>query len=364
MKQGNLLLILCSLVIFISCKEESSKLFVGTFTQTGSEGLYSYSFNPKTGELNNKKLEAEIKDPSFLTISNNKKYLYVIKRTEEFKDSKGAIIAYKIKEDGIEEINTVGTGGGYPCHVGVSKKGDFLAASCYSDGSLSIYKVAENGSLRSNPQYINHKILDSIKKAKAHASIFTPDGLFTADLGLDAVKRYQYDGEKFVPGKQPSLKFPDGAGPRHFKFSADKKFLYVINELNSTITLLSKNEDGEYITKETKPTLDKDYKGKNSCADIHLSKDGKFLYGSNRGENTIVIFKIDKETGKLTLVGRESVHGDWPRNFAIDPSDKFVLVGNRKTNNITVFKRDIEKGTLNFLHDVKIPSPVCLEFLE
>lgn len=244
MKQGNVLLILFSLVIFISCKEESSKLFVGTFSENGSEGLYSYSFNTKTGELNNKKVEAEIKDPSFLTISDNKKYLYVIKRTEEFKDSKGAVIAYKIKADGLEKMNTVGTGGGYPCHVGISEKGDFLAASCYSDGSLSIYKVAEDGSLKSNPQYINHKILDSIKKAKAHSSIFTPDGLFTADLGLDAVKRYTYDGEKFVPAKQSSLKFPDGAGPRHFKFSANKRFLYVINELNSTIAVLSKNNKG------------------------------------------------------------------------------------------------------------------------
>ncbi|RKR14655.1 6-phosphogluconolactonase [Maribacter vaceletii] len=364
MKQRNLVLILCSLVLFISCKEESSKLFVGTFSENGSEGLYSYSFNSKTGELNNKKLEAEIKDPSFLTLSDNKKYLYVIKRTEEFKDSKGAIIAYKIKEDGIEEINTVGTGGGYPCHVGVSKEGNFLAASCYSDGSLSIYKVAEDGSLKSNPQYINHKILDSIKKAKAHASIFTPDGLFTADLGLDAVKRYTYNGKKFVPGKQASLNFPDGAGPRHFKFSKDKKFLYVINELNSTITVLNKNEDAEYTAIETKSTLDKAFKDKNSCADIHLSKDGNYLYGSNRGENTIVIFKIDKETGKLTLVGRESVHGDWPRNFVIDPSNTFLLVANQKTNNISVFKRNIKNGTLSFLQEIKNPSPVCLEFLE
>ncbi|WP_298505274.1 lactonase family protein [uncultured Maribacter sp.] len=365
MKKWYLVSVLCCLILFISCKEESnSKLFVGTFSENGSEGLYSYSFNTKTGKLANKKVEANIKDPSFLAISSNKKYLYAIEKTTEFKGSKGAVIAYEIEKDGLKEINTVGTGGGYPCHVGISEKGDFLAASCYSDGSLSIYKIGENGSLQQNPQYIDHKILDTIKTSRAHASLFTPDGLFTADLGLDAVKRYIYNGDKFVKGNQRSLNLPDGAGPRHFKFGVNEKFLYVINELNSTITVFQRKENGEYISLETKSTLDKDFKGENFCADIHLSKDGRFLYGSNRGENTIVIFKVDTETGKLTLIGRESVQGDWPRNFAIDPSNAFLLVGNQKTNNISVFKRDVEQGTLKFLDEVKLPSPVCLLFLE
>lgn len=363
MKKIYLLSILCCLVSLVSCKNETEKLFIGTFSENGSEGLYSYSFNTKSGELTNLKVEAEITDPSFITVSANKEYLYVVEKTKKFKGSKGAVVSYKIKEDGLEEINTIGTGGGYPCHVGISKKGDFLAASCYSDGSLSIYKIGEDGALKANPQFIDHKILDSTKTSHAHASLFTSGGLFTADLGLDAVKRYSYDGEKFVPGEQASLSLPDGTGPRHFKFGTEGVFLYVINELNSSITVFQKKQKGEYVAVETKSTLDKEFTGESFCADIHLSKDGKFLYGSNRGENTIVIFKIDAETGKLTLVGRESVHGDWPRNFAIDPTDGFLLVGNQNTNNISVFKRDIEKGTLRFLHEVKLPSPVCLEFL-
>ncbi len=187
--------------------------------------------------------------------------------------------------------------------------------------------------------------------------------LFVADLGLDVVKQYQVQDEEII-GPIGSLEMESGAGPRHFTFGQEGRFLYVINELNSTITVLSRIDDGSYDPIETQSTLDKNFKGESYCADIHLSKDGKFLYGSNRGENTIVIFKIDSETGKLTLIGRESVQGDWPRNFSIDPTDKFLLVANQKSNNISVFKRDQEKGTLEYLHEIELPSPVCLEFME
>lgn len=349
--------------LFYSCKTQTQKLFVGTFTNNGSEGLYSYSFNTATGEITNKKLEAKLADPSFLTISKNKKYLYTVEKTDEFKDSKGAVTAFEITVDGLQEINTVGTGGGYPCHVGISQKGDFLAASCYGDGSLSVYKVATDGSLKSNPQYIDHKVLDTVKTSHAHASVFTKGGLFTADLGLDAVKRYTYDGGKFVAGKQPSLNLPKGAGPRHFKFSSNGNFLYVINELNSTITVFEKQENGNFMVIETQSTIADNYTKKSYCADIHFSKDGKFLYGSNRGENTIVFFKVNSETGKLTLAGRESVKGDWPRNFVIDPTDNFLLVANERSNNISVFRRNTENGSLEFLRKTELPSPVCLEFL-
>ena len=205
--------------------------------------------------------------------------------------------------------------------------------------------------------------MDTVKTSHAHAAQFTEDGLFVADLGLDAVKRYRLEGDGFVPSEQPSLDLAEKAGPRHFEFSQDKKFLYVINELNSTITVYQRN--GKHYTElETQSTLAPDFEGDSYCADIHLSKDGKFLYGSNRGENTIVIFSVDAQSGKLSLVGRESVRGDWPRNFGMDPSGKFLLVANQRSDNITVYKRDAESGTLTFLHELQMPSPVCLEFLE
>jgi len=149
-----------------------------------------------------------------------------------------------------------------------------------------------------------------------------------------------------------------GAGPRHFVFSKKKEYLYVLNELNASITVLKRDEEGSYNIIQKENTND-DPKW---CADIHLSSDGKFLYSSNRGKNTIVIFSIDKENGKISLIGNEATRGNSPRNFTLDPSGNFVLVGNQKSDNISVFKRDAEKGTLKFLKEYKVPSPVYLVF--
>jgi len=365
MKIKKLIGILSVFLCLGSCKQPAkTTLFVGTYTNNGSEGIYSYTFDTETGELKDKKLAFAMRNPSFISISSNKKFLYAVEETSAYANSKGSVVAFAIEGDRLSKINRDTVVGADPCHIGLSKDGKFLASSSYSGGSIAIFELAEDGSLQPNPQQIDHQVLDSVKTSHAHASLFTPEGLFTADLGLDAVKRYRYNTDKFIPSEQASINLPEGAGPRHFKFSKDGTFLYVLNELNSTITTFQKNIQGAYISLDTKSTLDTKYKGKNSCADIHLSKDGLFLYGSNRGENTIVIFKVDKETGKLTLVGRQAVKGEWPRNFSIDPTNKFLLVANKSSSNIAVFKRDIEKGTLDFLQEVKLPNPVCLMFLD
>jgi 6-phosphogluconolactonase len=154
-----------------------------------------------------------------------------------------------------------------------------------------------------------------------------------------------------------------GAGPRHFTFNAQGNVMYVINELNSTLSVLKKQTDGGFSEIESLSTLADGFSGDSYCADIHLSPDGRFLYGSNRGENTIVVFAV-AQNGSLSLVGRSSVEGDWPRNFVIDPSGNFLLVANQKSDNITVFERDVEKGSLRFMHEISLSKPVCLEFLD
>ena len=237
-----------------------------------------------------------------------------------------------------------------------------MAVANYTGGNVSIFALNEDGSLAENPQVIDHKPLDSVKTSHAHMAQFTPEGLMVTDLGLDAVKRYQKEEDKFTPAEQFSLTFKDGAGPRHFTFGKGGQLLYVINELNSTISIFEKDTQGDYQEVQVVPTLAVDFDGESFCADIHLSPDGKFLYGSNRGENTIVIFKVDQDSGRLDLVGRESVRGDWPRNFSMDPTGEFLLVANKKTSNIVVFKRDLEMGTLTFLNETSHPNPVCLVF--
>jgi len=339
------------------------QLFVGTYTDGDSQGIYSYDFNTSTGELSTKKLAATLPNPSFLAISADQKHLYAVQETADFDSLGGGVSAFKINEGILTLQNEIGTGGAHPCHVSLTATNQ-LVVSNYSGGNVLIANLKEDGSLSDKHQIINHIAKDTLSKPHAHMAKSVGETLFVSDLGLDVIKIYKKENEKFVASEPSAITFPKGAGPRHFVFSENTNFLYVINELNATITVLQKNAEGAYVSIETKPTLSKAYEGNNSCADIHLSKDGKFLYGSNRGENTIVIFKVDTVTGKLTLVGREAVQGDWPRNFAIDPTNNFLLVANKNSNNISIFKRNIEQGTLIFLKKETLPSPVCLKFLD
>src|SRR5690606_36356969 len=191
-----------------------------------------------------------------------------------------------------------------------------------------------------DPQILDHGALDSTRTSHAHMARFSNEGLYVADLGLDALMRYQNLEGSFVPGAQRSLPFAQGAGPRHFDFGRDGRYLYVINELDSSISVFERDGRDRYVEIQVVGSVDPSHEGANSCADIHLSPDGRFLYGSNRGENTLVIFAVDADSGTLSLVGRESTGGDWPRNFTMHPSGNFLLVANQRSGNIVVFRRD------------------------
>ncbi len=357
---------LSSAILMIACNKKSEEkpmhtLFVGTYTDGDGEGIYTYSFDTNTGELSNQKLAAKLANPSYLAISENKKNLYAVQETADFDSLGGGVSAFDLKGDILELQNSKGTQGAHPCHVSLSGDGH-LAVANYTGGNFSIFSLQDDGSLADDPQIIDHKLLDSVKTSHAHMAQFNADGLMVTNLGLDAIKRYNLKAGKFVSAEQASIAFSDGAGPRHFTFGNDERILYVINELNSTVSVYEKDENGYYLEIQIVPTLDKTYQGNNACADLHLSPDGKFLYGSNRGENTIVIFAVDANSGKLQLVGREPVHGDWPRNFTLDPTGEFLLVANKISSNIVVFKRDVLKGTLEFLNETRHPNPVCLVF--
>ncbi|WP_108425251.1 lactonase family protein [Flagellimonas amoyensis] len=350
----------------LACKEKPEEkpmytLFVGTYTDGDSEGIYTYTFDAGTGELTQKQLAAKLTNPSYLALSKDHKNLYAVQETADFDSLGGGVTAFALKDGVLEIQNSMGTQGAHPCHVSLSGDGH-LAVANYTGGNVAVFKLNADGSLGDAPQIIDHKVLDTTKTAHAHMAQFTADGLMVTDLGLDAVKRYKAENGEFVPTSQPSLPFVDGAGPRHFTFGEGGKMLYVINELNSTISVFEKDGEGQYQEAQLIETTDSNYQGNNACADLHLSPDGKFLYGSNRGENTIVFFSVNPENGTLTLAGRESVHGDWPRNFSMDPTGEFLLVANQKSSNITVFKRNAEKGTLTYLNETALPNPVCLVF--
>lgn len=360
-----LILVVIGLVILNSCKLEEVKneetLFVGTYTDGESEGIYRFNFNLDTGELENKSLAASIKNPSYIAFSPDKNSLYAVSEVDDFKKEDGSITTYRVKDKALVEVDVQSTYGANPCYIGVADDGKLVAVANYTGGNVAVYNALENGSLKPAPQVIDHKVVDTSKTAHAHMASFLNGELIVSDLGLDRIKKYSQLNGEFIASNQKELVVAEGAGPRHFVTSENEEFLYVINELNSTITMFQK-EDGKYYGKETYDTVALDFEGESYCADLHLSPDGKFLYGTNRGENTVVIFEVDQTTGKLELVGRESVKGDWPRNFTIDPTGKYILVANQRSNNIVVFNRDAKNGTLSFVSQVDLPSPVCLKF--
>ena len=349
-------------------------LYVGTYTKGMTDGIFVYSFNDQNGKLVNLKMPAISNNPSFLAISANKKYLYAVGELDDLDSSKsGGISAFKIESDGkLLLLNQVLTHGANPCHLCISPDGKNLVASNYTGGNLSLFHILPEGNLSEMIQRIQHEGSGPFPERQtaphAHSARFDATGklLFAADLGIDELKIYTVGkGEILLsPNEQPFVKLAPGSGPRHFDFSANGRYIYVINELNSTITVLMKY-GAEWKQVQTIKTLPNDFTGESWCADIHLSRDGRFVYGSNRGHNSIAVFKREQNSGKLTNVEIVSVQGNWPRNFAIDPSGKFLLVANQKSNDITVFKIDALSGKLAFT-GIKVPnqSPVCLQFLK
>ncbi len=342
---------------------KSTTLFVGTYTDTSSEGIYSYQFDLNTGALSSRRMVAALTSPSFVKISPDKNYLYAVQESDTYDSLSGGVSAFRIKEKGLDLINTKASRGAHPCHIGISSDGRTLAVSNYSGGNFTVFSIAANGSLVDSGQLISHKKLDTTKTSHVHSAVFNDSLLFIADLGLDQIRMYKNDNNSYISFEKGSIDLNSGDGPRHFTFSRKGDFLYVINEHSSTISVFHKDESGIFVKTASKSTLRPNFKGESFCADVHLSSDGKFLYGSNRGENTIVVFEVNQNTGGIKYLQSTDVKGDWPRNFSIDPSGKFVLVANQKSNNITVFSRNIETGFLKFMHEVQLPRPVCLEFL-
>ncbi|AJR02611.1 lactonase family protein [Siansivirga zeaxanthinifaciens] len=349
------LLLILTLLLF-NCKNQMAPLYVGTYTSGESEGIYKIDFNTKTGEINNLLIVAKTKNPSFITYAPNKKYVYAVGE-----DDNGTLSSFKIEKNGeLTFINRVKSFGGAPCHVSVNTMGTKLAVSNYVGGNLVLYDINNDGSLSDASQIFNHNTTN--EKSHAHSAQFYKNDLYVADLGRNSVFEYQTnDNKSYTLKTEAILDTEKNAGPRHFVLTNNGQFIYIINELNSTITAAKRVNDAFELI-HNKSTLSEEYTGKNACADIHLSKDERFLYGSNRGENSIAVFERNTETGEITKMQNMSTHGDWPRNFSLDPTGNFLLVANKKSNNISVFKVDTNTGKLSFLKDYKAPTPVCLLF--
>lgn len=352
--QNKFIILVFSLVTLIT-NAQITPLYIGTYTKGDSEGIYKIDFNLKTGALTNRQLAIATENPSFIAFAPNKKYMYAVSESDG-----GSVSSFLIQKDGsLTFLNKVSSNGKGPCHIAIDKKGAKAVVSNYGGGSAAIYTISKDGTLNDASQVFEYSTKD--RASHAHSAQFFKDALYIADLGINAVYQYTFKNNAYQLTTPSIFKTTENPGPRHFAITKNGKHIYIINEYGSSITAVKKTNAGfEQIDYDT--TLEEGYTGKNSCADIHLSKNEAFLYGSNRGENTIAVFKRNKKTGTIDKIQTMPVNGDWPRNFTLDPTGKFLLVANQKSENISVFSIEKKTGKLTFLHDVKAPTPVCLLF--
>jgi len=354
-------------------------VYIGTYTsgKSRSEGIYIYKLDFASGALEPYKTVKNVVEPSFLAIDKNKKYLYAVNETIEYEGAKsGAVSAFAInqKTGDLEFLNKQPSLGGAPCHVSVSDNGKFVLVANYIGGNVAVFPIEKNGNLGAAIDLEQHggetgPNKDRQEAAHAHSINLDENNRFAVacDLGTDKIMVYQFDGEsgKLKSNEQPYFQTKAGAGPRHSVFHPNGKTAFVINELDSSVTSLSFDaKRGTLKEIQTIPTLPVGWAGANTCADIHVAPNGKFLYGSNRGHDSIVSYKINEKTGGLELVEHVSTGGKTPRNFAIDPSGKFLLAANQNSDSIVIFRIDEQSGKLSATgKTVQVPSPVCLKLI-
>lgn len=343
-------------------------LYVGTYTSSTSEGIYVYRMDQFSGEL--KRVgAAKSENPSFLAIDPRKRFLYAVNETPT-----GAVSAFRINRQTfeLEFLNQQRSEGADPCHLMVDARGKSLLLANYTGGNVAVLPIKRDGSLGPASDVEQHEGSGPREQQKSpHAHCIKLDRFnrhaFAADLGSDKVMIYRFNAAagRLERGVQPWATLHQGAGPRHLTLHPNGKFLYVINELDSSLTTFRYDASKGTLTAfESVSTLPRDFIGKSYCADIHVSRSGRFLYGSNRGHNSIVVFAIDPHSGRLGFVEHVSTGGNWPRNFTIDPTGRFLLVANQRSDNVVTFRIDSGTGRLTPTGQItEIPVPVCLQFL-
>lgn len=355
--------------------QQSQFLFVGTYTSGESEGIYVYKLDPATGQFSHVSTAKGLSNPSFLVVAPDKKHVYAV--SESGKDRTGSVYAFSFNASSgslslLNQQDGVGNG---PCHIATDPAGKFAITGNYAGGSISVLPVQPDGTVAAAAQTIIHNgssIVTSRQQAPhVHSINFSPNGkqVFVPDLGIDKVMVYDFIPNHPIaplrPAAMPAVNIEPGSGPRHFTFSPNGRFAYVVHEISGKVSAF-RYENGTLLHLQTLSGAPADYGGTAfSSADIHVSPDGSHLYMSNRGElNNISIFTINAATGKLSLTGHQASGGKHPRNFMVHPSGKLLLVANQSSNNIVVFRRDPETGLLSATgQELKVPNPVCLQML-
>jgi 6-phosphogluconolactonase len=350
-------------------------VYFGTYTRGASKGIYAYRFQPKTGDLKPIGLVGEEVNPSFVAIHPNHRFLYSVSEVDNYEGKKsGAVTAFAMdtKTGKLTKLNTVPSHGDGPCYVRVDNTGKTLLVANYGSGSVASYPLQADGKIGPAGSAIQHTGSSADKDRQsgphAHSINQSPDNRFAvaADLGLDKVFVYRLDPLKatLTPNNPPSTSVAPGSGPRHFAFHPSGKYGYVINEMKSTVTAFTYDAAHGLLKEiQTITTLPKDFTGSSSTAEVQVHPSGKFLYGSNRGHDSIAMFAINEKDGTLKALGNVSTQGKTPRNFGIDPSGAYLFAANQDSDSVVVFRIDPKTGNLTPTgKKLDVPFPVCVKF--
>ena len=347
-----------------------NKIYVGTYTKKEghvdgkANGIYLLHQNSDNGNLKFLGTAAVQTNPSFVKTGKMGKYLYAVSELGPGDADSGLVYSYEIQKDGnLKNIGKVSTGGLAPCHIAIDRSGKYVFVSNYMGGIVMVYNITADGSLTKSQELK----LNNPDKSHAHSVTISGDNRYAyiADLGNDKIWIYDFDviEGKLTEHQQCDVALPKGTGPRHFTFSKNGSFAYSINELNNSVSVFAVSKNGGLELIQNISSLPETYKQNNAAADIHLHPSGGYLYASNRGHNSIVVFKIDTETGKLAVLEFVPVAGETPRNFAISPYGKYLYAASQDTGNITTYKINSQTGKLKPQAPVfEVKTPVCIEF--
>jgi 6-phosphogluconolactonase len=386
-----LLVLMAPLILFSSAQtaeKSASKhqylAFVGTYTtKTNSKGVYAYRFDAATGQLSAIGVAVETPDPSWVAVHPNGKFLYAV--NEAGKNSMVSAFVLDAKTGKLTLLNQLPALGEDPCYLSFDRTEKYVFVANYTSGNVVVFPIEADGKLGAATANVHDDGKRGPNKDRqdgphAHWIGMHGNAVFVADLGLDRVLLYRFDSAKGTlrrakepdanhPSVSSDLELSPGTGPRHAVFSNtedSRRLVYVLGELDSTVTLFVTTIEGTYsgLAGQKITMLPAGFSGRNDAAEIQIHPSGKFLYASNRGEDTIAIFSVDPVKGTLTFVARVSTGGKEPRHFAIDPTGKFLLAENQLSNNIVVFKIDPATGGLTPTGQVvDVPSPVCIAFV-
>ena len=351
------------------------KILAGTYTQGKSEGIYQLSFDPGTGALTNEGLAVKTEQPSFLIAPKGRDIVYAVDETDRFNEEPGGgVSAFRWDESKrqLTLVNSQNTGGAHPCYLSLSEDGRFLSVANYTGGNFAVFGLSANGELIKDPQLRQHEgsgpNANRQEAPHAHCSTWRPDGkyLYVVDLGIDEVVAYPFGQSNGTLGdRATAIKVAAGSGPRLLTFHPTQKLAFLVNELSCTVLSMSYETDSPVFSPiQEESTLPAGFSGENTCAHIQLSPDGRFLYVSNRGHDSIAAYAVSPD-GKLERVEIEPTLGQHPRFFTITPDGRYLLVANRDSDSVVVFRIDQVSGQLEPTGvQAEVFSPVCLQLVD